>query len=167
MKASAIIAATSFPVMEPIMRPVLLSLLLLAAFPAPAQTVLACPPGTVPLQAISVRACAEIAQTEPQREYGLMHRTRLGTDAGMLFVFPEAQTQRFWMKNTALPLSIAFLDDNGTIVNIEDMQPQTLDVHASRLAVRYALEMELGWFARHHLKAGSQFRGLPASTDAR
>ena len=142
-------------------------LFLLSGLPAAAQPFAPCPQGTVALRALTSRVCAEIAQTEPQREYGLMHRTALPPDGGMLFVFPQPEVQRFWMKDTDLALSIAFLDDGGKIVNIEDMRPRTLEPHASARPVRYALEMRQGWFADHHLTAGSQLQGLPPTTDAR
>ena len=141
-------------------------LLLLCGLDVLAQPFAPCPSGQLALRAGTTRVCAEIAQTEPQRELGLMHRAALPPDGGMLFVFPQPDVQRFWMKNTELALSIAFLDDNGKIVNIEDMRPQTLDPHASARPVRYALEMRQGWFSDHRLKAGSQFQGLPPTTDA-
>lgn len=104
---------------------------------------------------------AELAHTPEQRAVGLMHRPSMPANDGMLFVFERAGEQCFWMKNTLLPLSIAFLADDGTIVNIEDMKPQTLDSHCSAKPVRFALEMNQGWFARRALKAGTKIKGEP------
>ena len=104
---------------------------------------------------------AELAQTSEQRSIGLMHRPKMGANEGMLFVFESASEQCFWMKNTLLPLSIAFLADDGQVVNIEDMVPQTLNGHCSRRPVRYALEMNQGWFAKRGIKAGSRLQGGP------
>lgn len=103
---------------------------------------------------------AEIASTDPQREQGLMFRQSLGANQGMAFIFDFAARECMWMKNTLLPLSVAFIDETGTIVNIEDMQPQTLTDHCSTKPVLYALEMNLGWFAKHGLKPGSKLTGL-------
>jgi uncharacterized membrane protein (UPF0127 family) len=106
---------------------------------------------------------AEVAQTAEQRAIGLMHRKTMPATDGMLFVFEQPAVQCFWMKNTLLPLSIAFLADDGTVVNIADMKPLTLDSHCSQKPVRYALEMNQGWFARKGLKAGSKLEGGPFS----
>jgi uncharacterized membrane protein (UPF0127 family) len=104
---------------------------------------------------------AEVAQTPAQRSIGLMNRPSMGANEGMLFVFEQPAEQCFWMKNTLLPLSIAFLADDGTVVNIENMSPQTLDSHCSRKDVRFALEMNVGWFAKRGIKAGSRLTGTP------
>jgi uncharacterized protein len=104
---------------------------------------------------------AEVAHTPEQRGIGLMHRSKMGASEGMLFVFDSATQQCFWMKNTLLPLSIAFLDDDGTVVNIEDMAPQTLNGHCSKKPVRFALEMNQGWFAKRGIKPGSRVQGGP------
>jgi uncharacterized membrane protein (UPF0127 family) len=104
---------------------------------------------------------AEVANTESTRRMGLMHRKSLPTNAGMLFVFESPETQCFWMRNTPLPLSIAFIADNGSIVNIADMAPFSDDTHCSAAAVRYALEMEQGWFASRGVIAGQHITGLP------
>ena len=101
---------------------------------------------------------AEVAADGPTRMRGLMMRERLGPNEGMLFVFEQKAGHCFWMKNTLIPLSIAFLDDDGTIANIADMQPQSEQSHCPARAVRYALEMEQGWFARRGLKAGSKLQ---------
>jgi len=104
---------------------------------------------------------AEVAQSPQQRSIGLMHRRSMGTNEGMLFVFEQAGQQCFWMKNTLLPLSIAFLSDDGRVVNIEDMQPQSLDSHCSSKPVRFALEMNQGWFSKRGIKPGAVLKGTP------
>jgi uncharacterized membrane protein (UPF0127 family) len=116
---------------------------------------------TIPLSAGMHLIQAEVAQTPAQRQIGLMNRPAMGANEGMLFVFEAASQQCFWMKNTLLPLSIAFLADDGTVINIEDMQPQTLESHCSGKAVRYALEMNLGWFAKRGIKPGARLGGPP------
>ena len=104
---------------------------------------------------------AQVARTNDERATGLMHRKEMPQHEGMLFVFEQPTTQCFWMKNTLLPLSAAFVADDGTIVNVEDMKPQTLDSHCSTQPVRYVLEMNQGWFAKKGLKAGTRLAGLP------
>jgi uncharacterized membrane protein (UPF0127 family) len=92
---------------------------------------------------------------------GLMYRREMPQHEGMLFVYDLPAVQCFYMKNTYLPLSIAFIADDGAIVNIRDMQPQTLDSHCSDKPVRYALEMHQGWFAKRGIKPGFKLRGKP------
>ncbi|MFC4276844.1 DUF192 domain-containing protein [Achromobacter aloeverae] len=104
---------------------------------------------------------AEIANTEESRRRGLMFRKALDANDGMLFVFDDPDLQCFWMHNTPLPLSIAFIADDGTIVNLADMAPETDDTHCSKKPVRYALEMAQGWFADHGISAGKKIDGLP------
>ena len=104
---------------------------------------------------------AEVASTEAPREQGLMFRRELPKNNGMLFVFDRPARSCMWMKNTALPLSVAFIDANGTILNIEKMEPFTLDSHCSKGWIRYALEMNKNWFAKNGIKAGSKISGLP------
>jgi uncharacterized membrane protein (UPF0127 family) len=106
---------------------------------------------------------AELAKTPAQREVGLMFRATMGTNDGMLFAFEEPGQQCFWMKNTLLPLSVAFIADDGSVVNIDDMKPQTLDSHCSTKPVRFVLEMNDGWFAKRGVKAGARFKGAPFS----
>lgn len=101
----------------------------------------------------------QVASTFEQRATGLMFRTEMPQHEGMLFVFEQPSQQCFWMKNTLLPLSAAFIADNGRIVNIVDMKPQTLDSHCSNEPVRFVLEMNQGWFAKKGLKAGSVMKG--------
>ena len=105
----------------------------------------------------------QVAQTPLQQEIGLMFRKTMGTNEGMLFAFDQARQQCFWMKNTLLPLSVAFIQDDGTVVNIDDMKPQTLESHCSTKPVRYVLEMNVGWFTSRGIKAGSKFAGTPFS----
>jgi len=103
---------------------------------------------------------AEVAATDQNRQLGLMNRKAMPTQHGMLFVFNHDNTHCMWMRNTWLPLSVAFIDASGTIINIEDMQPQTEDNHCARRPARYALEMNLGWFAQRGIKAGMKLGGL-------
>ncbi len=104
---------------------------------------------------------AELAQTEEQRKIGLMFRESMAVNHGMLFVFERAGQQCFWMKNTLLPLDIAFIADDGTVVNIDRMKPRTLDAHCSLRPVRFVLEMNDGWFAKRGIAAGSKLTGKP------
>ncbi|MCL1928821.1 MAG: DUF192 domain-containing protein [Treponema sp.] len=104
----------------------------------------------------SIAVEVELAQTEEQRNVGLMHRTSLEDGKGMLFIFETDQVLSFWMKNTLIPLSIAYISYDGTIVDIRDMYPNnTSPVHSSR-SVRYALEVPQGWFGRAGIKAGDK-----------
>jgi uncharacterized protein len=102
---------------------------------------------------------AQIAKSEAEREFGLMFRKEMPQAEGMIFVFEQPATQCFWMKNTILPLTAAFIADDGRIVNLADMQPQTENSHCSTEPVRYVLEMNQGWFARKGIKAGSKLGG--------
>ncbi len=113
----------------------------------------------VQLQAGMHNIRAQVAATVDQRATGLMHRREMPQHEGMLFIFEQPSVQCFWMKNTLLPLSIAFLSDDGTVVNIEEMKPQALDSHCSTKPVRYVLEMNQGWFAKRGVKAGAKLAG--------
>jgi hypothetical protein len=104
---------------------------------------------------------AELATTPEQREIGLMNRPSMNANDGMLFVFERPGQQCFWMKNTLIPLSVAFLADDGSVVNVDDMAPQTLDGHCSTKPVRFVLEMNQGWFAKRGVKPGFRLRGAP------
>ena len=104
---------------------------------------------------------AQLARNNDQRATGLMHRREMPQHEGMLFEFEQATQQCFWMKNTLLPLSAAFVADDGTVVNVEDMKPQTLDSHCSDKPVRYVLEMNQGWFSKRGIKRGFKLTGLP------
>jgi uncharacterized membrane protein (UPF0127 family) len=113
------------------------------------------------LQAGSHTLQVEVAATPQQRQIGLMGRKSLADDAGMLFIFEHKDIHCFWMKNTLIPLSIAFLADDGSIVNIADMQPRTLDFHCPQSAVRYALEVPQGGFGNKGIKPGMRVSGGP------
>ena len=102
---------------------------------------------------------AQVAGTPQQRQVGLMFRHQMPQHEGMLFVFEQPATQCFWMKNTLLALTAAFVAEDGTIVNLADMKPQTEDSHCSARPVRYVLEMNQGWFAAKHLRAGNKLGG--------
>jgi uncharacterized membrane protein (UPF0127 family) len=104
---------------------------------------------------------AEVASTPQQREIGLMFRSAMPTSDGMLFIFEQPGQQCFWMRNTLIPLSVAFIGDDGSVVNIDDMKPQTDDSHCSAKPVRFVLEMNEGWFAKRGIKAGARLRGGP------
>ena len=104
---------------------------------------------------------AQLARTPQQREIGLMLRPSMAANEGMLFAFESPGQQCFWMKNTLIPLAIAFVADDGSIVNIDSMKPQTLDGHCSTKPVRFVLEMNEGWFAKRGIKPGSRLRGEP------
>ncbi len=106
------------------------------------------------------RLDVQVAATPDQRQTGLMFRREMPQHEGMIFVFEQPAQQCFWMKNTLLPLSAAFVADDGTIVNIEDMAPQTLDSHCSAKPVRYVLEMNKGWFVKKGIKPGSKLQGV-------
>jgi uncharacterized membrane protein (UPF0127 family) len=104
---------------------------------------------------------AQVAQRPDERATGLMHRREMPPNEGMLFVFEQPGVQCFWMKNTLIPLAIAFVDDAGTVVNVREMQPGALNSHCSDKPVRYALEMNQGWFAKRGIKPGSVLTGRP------
>ena len=107
------------------------------------------------------RIQAEVASTPQARQVGLMNRTSMPTDSGMLFIFDQKATHCFWMSNTKIPLAIAFLADDGKIVNIEEMQAETLNNHCPKAPVRYALEMNRQWFSQRAISPGSAIQGLP------
>ena len=134
-------------------------------FAAGAGSAVAQAPGkTMQLSAGMHLIQAEVAATQEQREQGLMYREKMSANGGMLFVFGTPATQCMWMKDTPLPLSVAFIDAAGRIGNIEDMPPHTLDSHCSTRAVPvlYALEMHLGWFKQRNIKPGMSIGNLPA-----
>jgi uncharacterized membrane protein (UPF0127 family) len=105
----------------------------------------------------------EVMANDEQRAKGLMFREKLGKNEGMLFIFDEPAYQSMWMKNTLIPLSVAFLDAQGRILNILDMQPQTLDAHTSAGPAVYAIETNKGWFAERKVQAGDRVTGLPSA----
>jgi len=119
---------------------------------------------TIPLSINGHKIVVEVAATPERRSLGLMNRFSLQPDHGMLFVFDYPEPQAFWMKNTFIPLSIAFIDADGRIVNIEDMRPQDESTHWSRGIALYALEMKQGWFAGKKIAAGDVIKGLPPAS---
>jgi len=135
-----------------------------ACAPAAAQSPA---PNTVKLNAGIHLITAEVALSDPQRVRGLMFRESLAPNHGMLFVFDTKAIQCMWMRNTLIPLSVAFIDDEGRIVNIEDMRPQTEQSHCARSPVRFALEMSQGWFAQRGLKPGMVIGGLGKARGAK
>ena len=132
-----------------------LALLSSNVFPQQAQTQLP----RVTLQAGMFQIDAQVAATPGQREIGLMFRQDMATHEGMVFVFEQPQKQCFWMKNTLLPLTAAFVDEDGTIVNLADMKPQSTESHCSVQPVRFVLEMNQGWFAKRNIKKGFKLKG--------
>jgi uncharacterized membrane protein (UPF0127 family) len=134
---------------------------LVLAFLAAAAPALAHPLPVVQLNAGMHLIRAEVAADYGTRMTGLMHRASMPSNAGMLFIFDEAGAQCMWMKNTLIPLSVAFIDDRGAIINVEDMAPQTEDSHCAERPARYALEMNRGWFAARGIKPGSRIGGIP------
>jgi hypothetical protein len=113
----------------------------------------------IQLQAGMHQIQVQVAATPDQRAIGLMHRAEMPQGEGMLFAFEQASQQCFWMKNTLLPLTAAFIADDGSIVNLADMKPQTTDAHCSDQPVRWVLEMNQGWFAKRGIKAGFKLQG--------
>ena len=130
-----------------------------AALPAQDMTYIK----TAPAALLCALLCALAAPAPASEQSGPQRLAAIGNSEGMLFAFEQPSPQCFWMKNTLLPLSIAFLADDGTVVNIEDMAPQTIDSHCSAKPVRYALEMNKGWFAKRGIKAGTKIQGGPFS----
>jgi hypothetical protein len=140
----------------------LLALALTAALPpASAQDLAQTNLPHVALSAGMHQIDAQVAYTPDQRSVGLMFRKQMPAHEGMLFVFEQPSIQCFWMQNTLLPLTAAFVADNGTIVTLADMKPQTTDSHCSDKPVRYVLEMNQGWFAKKGIKPGFKLAGKP------
>lgn len=110
---------------------------------------------------------AEVASTAPSREEGLMFRRTLGPNRGMLFVFPESARHCMWMRNTYIPLSVAFMDEQGNILNVDDMRPETENNHCAARPARYALEMSFGWFKQRGIAAGQRIAGVGEASAAR
>jgi uncharacterized protein len=121
----------------------------------------------IPLVVNGHRLTAEVAATDEARSQGLMHRRILPENRGMLFVFRDTAPHAMWMMNTYIPLSVAFLDERGVIINIEDMKPHTRDTHPAAKPARYALEMNQGWFAKRGIKPGARIEGLERAPPAR
>lgn len=138
----------------------LLFALMLAAAPALAQQ-----PSlpVVQLNAGMHLIRAEVAADYGSRMTGLMFRSAMPSNAGMLFIFDDLERQCMWMKNTLIPLSVAFIDEHGSVINVEEMQAQTEDSHCASRPSRYALEMNKGWFAARGIKPGSRIGGIPGA----
>jgi len=120
----------------------------------------------IPLVIKNHKIVVEVAATQPMREQGLMNRFSLRPDQGMLFVFPQRQVISMWMRNTFIPLSVAFIDRDGRIINIADMQPQTENTHESDGPAVYALEMRKGWFKERKIAPGAKVEGLEKALQA-
>ena len=142
-----------------LLRNILASTLFISSSIALAQVNTSLP--TIELKTGIYRIQAELADTPKAREVGLMNRTSMPTNSGMLFVFEQKAGLCFWMSNTKIPLSIAFITDDGKIVNIEEMQAETTSNHCPKVAVRYALEMNKQWFAERVIVPGTVIIGLP------
>lgn len=110
---------------------------------------------------------AEVAHTDPARAQGLMHRRMLPENRGMLFVFTTTAHHAMWMMNTYIPLSVAFIDERGVIINIEDMKPHTQDTHPAAKPAKYALEMNQGWFGKRGIKPGATVDGIERAPPAK
>ena len=108
----------------------------------------------VPLRVGGIEIRVEIADDADERQRGLMYRESLEEDQGMLFVYPEQRTLGFWMRNTLIPLDIAYIDREGRIVDIQQMEPQTTETHDSAAPAMYALEMNQGWFEANGIRVG-------------
>jgi uncharacterized protein len=106
------------------------------------------------------RIRAVVANTPESREQGLMHQTKLCQNCGMIFIFSKADRYSFWMKNTPLPLSIAFIEEGGRILNITEMQAHSTRSHVAQGAALYALEMNKGWFTKNGISSREQVHGL-------
>lgn len=139
-------------------RPNALAALALASFLAAMPAMAA---GTITVKIAGHPLKAEVAASDAERAKGLMFREKMGKDDGMVFVFDEPGYHSMWMRNTLIPLSVAFLDKGGTILNILDMEPKTEDVHAAAGPARFAIETNKGWFAEKKIKAGDKVTGLP------
>jgi len=146
------------------MRFALVGLVLVLALAAPGA-----PPASAQMPVVELGAGmhlirAQLAADDPSRMRGLMFRKSLGPNEGMLFVFDESALHCMWMKNTYVPLSVAFLDDQARVVNIADMTPQSEESHCAAQPARYALEMQQGWFAARGIKRGFTIRGVVPQT---
>ena len=143
------------------MKQILVFILVLLAIPAArAETSL------VPLEISGNPLIAEVSNTAEAREQGLMYRKHMRGNHGMLFVYPEPGVHAMWMKNTSVPLSIAFLDQQGVIINIEDMIPFSEEQHHAGAPAKFALEMPIGWFSKRGIKPGAKVEGLSQAPSA-
>jgi uncharacterized membrane protein (UPF0127 family) len=121
------------------------------------------PTTTLGINDLEIRV--EVADSPGERGQGLMFRKKLDADRGMLFVYPTVEPRSFWMKNTSIPLSIAFLDEAGRVVNIEDLRPFDTRSVLSTAPALYALEMNRGWFSTHEVEAGALILNLPGASE--
>lgn len=137
------------------------ALLALSATGAPAQQ------PEITLRVNDQHLMVEVAHTEATRMQGLMYRRMLPESRGMLFVFREPALHGMWMMNTYVPLSVAFIDERGVIINIADMEPHTRTTHSAAQPAKYALEVNRGWFAKHDVKAGMRVEGIERAPPAR
>ena len=156
--------------------PMIASLAVLMAMPGVAQTRAADtesgkPQPTLPIitltAAAGIKIRTEVANSEPTRNLGMMFRTRMGRNEGMLFVFERPGYYAMWMRNTLIPLSVAYLDSDGVIVSIHEMAPRTENPHQAAGPVIYALEMNANWFANNNVKPGDRIVGLDKAPKAR
>lgn len=122
---------------------------------------------TFPLKIRGHALRVELADTDESRRIGLMYRRSMAENQGMLFVYEQPGLHAMWMKNTLIPLSVAFIDRDGRIINIEDMAPQTLESHGARAEASYSLEVNLGWFSKHGIKPGDRVEGIAAIVKSR
>lgn len=142
-------------------------LALLTACLSFAPAVLADPLFTYPLSIKKHAIRAEIANSEQDRLHGLMFREKLAENAGMIFLYPHPEVTAMWMKNTRIPLSVAFIGTDGRILNIADMEPYSEQAHPSAGVAAYALEMNRGWFSNLGIRAGDIVEGLKALPQAK
>jgi uncharacterized membrane protein (UPF0127 family) len=139
---------------------VLVALVTLEPFAAHAKDSANAPLPTIALKAGGQTIQAEVAATDATRQKGLMFREKMARNEGMLFIFNELAYHAMWMRNTPLPLAVAYMDDAGKIVSIHEMEPHTETTHQAAGPVRYALEMNRGWFAANKIKVGDSIKGL-------
>ena len=144
-----------------ILAPVVLATAAVAAAPAIAQD--KGPPKlrTIPVKIAGHALRVEVADTDDSRSLGLMYRQSMARNDGMLFIFTDPGYHSMWMMNTYIPLSVAFIDGEGTILNVLDMEPKTQDTHTAAGPARYAIETNKGWFAEKKIKPGDKVTGLP------
>ena len=141
---------------------------LVVAFAAALAAAAVPPAAAQKLPVVQVRAGmhlvrAKLAADFTSRMQGLMHRTAMGRNDGMLFVFDETSGHCMWMKNTLIPLSVAFLDEHGAVINVADMTPHSEDSHCATRPARFALEMNRGWFAERGIGPGMRLGGIPGA----
>jgi uncharacterized membrane protein (UPF0127 family) len=148
-------------VQQAVTRAMIAAMLALSTLPATAQQT------EIPLSVNKQHLTVEVASTDAARMQGLMYRRMLPENRGMLFVFRDIALHGMWMMNTYVPLSVAFLDQRGAIINIEDMEPHTRTTHSAARPAKYALEVNRGWFAKRGIKPGMRVEGLERAPPAR